>query len=169
MKNAVMALMLLWAAIGLYANGDQVSGIGITNPIELYALDGKPDIKMSNHNKVVVLHIFASWCGYCRRDHELWKGVNKIAGVEYYAVSYREQGEYGKRFLETSGDNPFDRHLMLDLDNAKKMHVQMIPDTIVMYNNKILARNRGTMNKDKFEKFTHEKLQNAVDIVAKAN
>ncbi|MEC8881833.1 MAG: thioredoxin fold domain-containing protein [Pseudomonadota bacterium] len=169
MKKLVVCFVLLWATVGINAYVPQSGGVDVTNTIELYALDGKADIKMSNNKKVVVLHVFASWCGYCRKEHELWKGINKIEGVEYYAVSYREQGEYGKRFLETSGNNPFDRHLMLDLDNAKKINVHMIPDTIVMYNNKILARNRGTMNKDKFEKFTGEKLQKAIASVGKVN
>lgn len=165
----IICLVLLWSAIGIDANVPNGGGVNVTNTLELYGLDGKGDIKMDNNNKVVVLHMFASWCGYCRREHELWKGIKKIEGVEYYAVSYREQGQYGKRFLDTSGNNPFDRHLMLDLDNAKKINVHMIPDTIVMYNNKILARNRGTMNKDKFEKFTGEKLKKAIASVSKVH
>ena len=170
MKKMVFFLVILWATVGINAYVQpQGNGVDVTNTVELYALDGKGDIKMNNNNKVVVLHMFASWCGYCRKEHQLWKEIKKIEGVEYYAVSYREQGEYGKRFLETSGDNPFDRHLMIDLDNAKKINVQMIPDTIVMYNNKILARNRGTMNKEKFQKFTGEKLQRAIASMGQAH
>ena len=159
MKRFYRLFAVVMVLIATNSFGSIRGGVGVPKTTTLYALDGKSDLKLEDNDSITVLHIFASWCPYCKNEHVLWEGVNKIEGIKYYAVTYREYAEKGKIFLKNRV-NPFDRHFILDVENARNLQVHTVPDTLVMYKNKILLRNKGSIKKGKFERFTNEKLLN---------
>lgn len=149
-KKLVVGFIILITSTIYCAAKPMLDGVHITEQINLVSIDGEKDINIAESKNVIVMHIWASWCGYCRREHELWSRISKKPGVEYYSVSFRERPEDTINYLNEKGD-PFDKHFMLDYDNAKKINVKTIPDTIVIYQNKIMFRNKGSMDKKKFD------------------
>lgn len=129
----------------------QYGQVGDIVDLKLKSLDGMGDGEVKNSEKVIVLHIWASWCGHCRRAHFLWKNyLTKIDGAEYYGVTFREGADQAKEFLMEYGD-PYDRHVYLDSDNAKKIKARTVPDTLIMYQGKVLYRKTGSMSVSTFQ------------------
>ena len=160
-QKAIHGLMVLMISTLYCSVAAQIDGIRMTDQVSLVSIDGQSEINISETKNVVVLHIWASWCGYCRREHELWCRMNKKPGVDYYSVSFRESPEDAMTFLAEKGD-PFDQHFTLDYENAKKINARTIPDTLVIYQNKIIFRHRGSMNEEKFDRFIN-KIDSIVD------
>lgn len=167
LKNRVNVVLLTWALfcqIFGYGGADSI-GVAMDRTFVMQEVDTQRVFSPVDQDQIIVLHIFASWCHYCRREHAMWKSLQKIDGVGYYAVVHREQGVYGKQFIESRGENPFDGILVLDGENARKIQVHMVPDTIVLYKNRILDRKKGSLSQKRFTQMTGDNLNSWVTVI----
>lgn len=138
-----------------------LSILGQTYRLTLPAVDGKGDLKLHQEEKVLVLHLWGSWCGYCQREHSLWNRLIKLDNVEYVSVVFRDKKENAIAFLDNYGD-PFDRNVYLSPENAARLGAKMIPDTIVMHKGKIVSRHKGTLSQRQFDQMLMFQLSDLV-------
>lgn len=143
-----------------------VNIMGQTYRLTLPALDGQSDLSLHKEEKILVLHLWGSWCGYCQNEHRMWNSLIKLSNVEYVSVVFRDKKENAMSYLENHG-NPFDRNVYLSPENAAILRAKMIPDTIVMYKGKIISRHKGVLSQRQFEQMLLFQLSDFADQVEK--
>ena len=123
---------------------------------ELIALDfnGK-EIDLSNYkNKVVVLNVWGSWCGPCRKEAKELQELyvkNKNSGVEFIGINIRDSKVSAEKFITNFGityPNIFDRDGVKLLGFKDTLPANAIPSTVLVdKNGKVAARQLGPIER----------------------
>jgi thiol-disulfide isomerase/thioredoxin len=107
---------------------------------ELIALDFNGNsIDLKNYkNKVVVLNVWGSWCGPCRKEaselQELYL-KNKDSGVEFIGINIRDSRVAAEKFITNFGityPNIFDRDGVKLLGFKDTLPANAIPSTVLI-------------------------------------
>jgi thiol-disulfide isomerase/thioredoxin len=123
---------------------------------ELIALDfnGK-EIDLKNYkNKVVVLNVWGSWCGPCRKEAKELQELyvkNKDSGVEFIGINIRDSKVSAEKFIANFGityPNIFDRDGVKLLGFKDTLPANAIPSTVLVdKNGKVAARQLGPIER----------------------
>ena len=123
---------------------------------ELIALDfnGK-EIDLKNYkNKVVVLNVWGSWCGPCRKEAKELQELyvkNKDSGVEFIGINIRDSRVSAEKFITNFGityPNIFDRDGVKLLGFKDTLPANAIPSTVLVdKNGKVAARQLGPIER----------------------
>jgi thiol-disulfide isomerase/thioredoxin len=123
---------------------------------ELIALDfnGK-EIDLKNYkNKVVVLNVWGSWCGPCRKEAKELQELyvkNKNSGVEFIGINIRDSKVSAEKFITNFGityPNIFDRDGVKLLGFKDTLPANAIPSTVLVdKNGKVAARQLGPIER----------------------
>ena len=123
---------------------------------ELIALDfnGK-EIDLKNYkNKVVVLNVWGSWCGPCRKEAKELQELyvkNKYSGVEFIGINIRDSKVSAEKFITNFGityPNIFDRDGVKLLGFKDTLPANAIPSTVLVdKNGKVAARQLGPIER----------------------
>lgn len=83
-------------------------------------------------DKPVLLNVFASWCAPCRAEHPVLESLAKDHGITIHAISYKDDPEDSKRFLQALG-NPFTK-IGVDLKGKAgiDLGVYGVPETFII-------------------------------------
>ena len=117
------------AAVGPQGLAQQLAGY------QANSLDGRPVTLASMRGKVVLLNVWATWCGPCRAEMpELQRlhDSNKGKGLEVLGVSIDQSGvEAVRTFLQ---DNPYTYPIVLDEQGriAELMQTTVIPTSALL-------------------------------------
>lgn len=90
--------------------GPQAAGI-IDRPMPIFDLPALPgtDAGLSSaglSGQVMLVNVWAAWCGACREEHPLWLEVQASSPVPIYGIDLRDAPGAGKLFLAQNG-NPY--------------------------------------------------------------
>ena len=123
---------------------------------ELTALDfeGKAIDLNDYKNKVIVLNVWGSWCGPCRKEASELQALylkNKESGVEFVGINIRDSKISAEKFINNFGityPNIFDRDGVKLLGFKDTLPANAIPSTLLIdKNGKVAARQLGPIDR----------------------
>ena len=101
-----------------------------------------------NEDKFYLLNIWASWCVPCRDEHPLLINLGKNNKIEIIGLNYKDNFKNAEKFINDLG-NPYST-ILLDRDGTKAIEWGAfgIPETFLIYKNKIIKRYIGPLNSE---------------------
>ena len=99
-----------------------------------------------NKNKFYILNIWASWCVPCRDEHPLLIKLGKSEKIEIIGLNYKDDFNNAEKFINELG-NPYST-ILLDRNGTKAIEWGAfgVPETFLIYKNRILKRYIGPLN-----------------------
>tara|TARA_S200000501_G_C20797738_1_gene732583 strand:+ start:163 stop:678 length:516 start_codon:yes stop_codon:yes gene_type:complete len=112
-------------------------------------LFGKEEIYSKNlfdQNKFYLLNIWASWCVPCRDEHSFLVNLSKNDQLEIIGLNYKDNLKNAEQFLNELG-NPYEK-ILIDKDGTKAIEWGAfgVPETFLVFQNKILKKFIGPLN-----------------------
>lgn len=151
---ALVAFVLGFAFWGLTSGRDPnaVPSVLISSPVPAFELEGIPGMEtpglsasdLQGTGEVVLVNVFASWCGPCRAEHPLLTRLVEEEGIPLMGINYKDKAKDASAWLEELG-NPYTR-IGHDLSGraAIEWGVTGVPETFVIGpEGKILYREAG--------------------------
>ena len=99
-------------------------------------------------NNFYLLNIWASWCLPCRDEHKFLIKLNKSENLEIVGLNYKDKKKNANSFLKEF-NNPYNI-IITDDDGtiAIEWGAYGVPESFLIYDNKILKKIIGPINKD---------------------
>ncbi len=99
-----------------------------------------------NEDKFYLLNIWASWCLPCRDEHPFLMNLIKNEKIKIIGLNYKDNISSAEKFIDELG-NPYSL-ILLDKDGTKAIEWGAfgIPESFLIYQNKILKRYIGPLN-----------------------
>ena len=103
-------------------------------------------------NKFYLMNIWASWCVPCREEHPFLINLSNQNNIEIIGLNYKDNNRNAKRFLNELG-NPYNT-ILLDEDGtiAIEWGAYGVPETFLIYDNKIVEKITGPISESSFLK-----------------
>ncbi len=103
-------------------------------------------------NEYYLINIWASWCLPCREEHPLLLRLRDNDKLKLIGLNYKDNFESAKKFLNKLG-NPYEK-ILLDEDGTKAIEWGAfgVPETFLIYQNKIVLKFIGPLNEKSFDK-----------------
>ena len=103
-------------------------------------------------NKFYLMNIWASWCVPCREEHPFLINLSNQNNIEIIGLNYKDNNRNAKRFLNELG-NPYNT-ILLDEDGtiAIEWGAYGVPETFLIYDNKIVEKIIGPISESSFLK-----------------
>ncbi len=101
-------------------------------------------------DKFYLLNIWSSWCVPCRDEHPYLMDLSKQQNIEIIGLNYKDNIENAKIFLNEL-NNPY-KKILSDKDGIISIEwgAYGVPESFLVYNNKILKKIIGPINKNLF-------------------
>ena len=93
-----------------------------------------------------LLNIWSSWCVPCRQEHSLLMDLAKNKNIKIFGLNYKDKRSNAEIFLNELG-NPYEK-IIFDIEgvNAIELGAYGVPETFLIYENKIIKRYIGPLN-----------------------
>ena len=97
-------------------------------------------------DKFYLLNIWASWCVPCRDEHPLLMSLSQNDKLTIIGINYKDNKNNAKSFLAELG-NPY-KKIIVDKNgtNSIEWGAYGVPETFIIYNNKIIKKYIGPLN-----------------------
>ena len=99
-------------------------------------------------DKFYLLNIWSSWCVPCRKEHALLMNLMENKKIEVVGINYKDTKLNAENFLSELG-NPYEK-IILDKNgtNSIEWGAFGVPETFIIYNNKIIKKYIGPLNQE---------------------
>ena len=99
-------------------------------------------------DKYYLLNIWSSWCVPCREEHKFLIELRKKKNLEVIGLNYKDNITNAKNFLDEL-KNPYEK-IFSDPDGliAIEWGAYGVPESILIYNKKIIKKVVGPLNKN---------------------
>lgn len=111
---AVFVVIAIALGVGLTLNPRDIPSALIGKPVPAFELEPVPprDLGLASgdlkQGEVVLINVFASWCGACRVEHPLLMEIARSGVVPVYGLAYKDAPSNSDRWLNQFGD-PYTR------------------------------------------------------------
>ena len=98
-------------------------------------------------DKFYLLNIWSSWCVPCREEHLFLMELKNNDRLKVIGMNYKDTKNNAKNFLKELG-NPYDK-IIFDSEgtNAIEWGAYGVPESFLIYNNEIIRKYIGPLNK----------------------
>jgi len=98
-----------------------------------------------------LLNIWSSWCVPCRQEHSLLMDLAKNKNIKIFGLNYKDKRSNAEFFLNELG-NPYEQ-IIFDAEgvNAIELGAYGVPETFLIFKNKIIKKYIGPLNQDSIE------------------
>jgi len=164
MKNKIFPTLLVFFFLSIFFiffKGLQNSNIYIPNinleknipPFIGKLFDSDDNIsseEIFKENKFYLMNIWASWCVPCREEHSFLMNLSNEKNIEVIGFNYKDNNVRAKSFLSEL-DNPYNL-IISDKDGTLSIEwgAYGVPESFLIYNNKIIKKIIGPIDKDLF-------------------
>ena len=99
-----------------------------------------------NKEDYYLLNIWASWCIPCKDEHPFLINLGNSKRIEIIGLNYKDNLNNAEKFINELG-NPYST-ILLDRDGTKAIEWGAfgVPETFLIYKNKIIKRYIGPLN-----------------------
>jgi len=99
-----------------------------------------------NKEDYYLLNIWASWCIPCKDEHPFLVNLGNSKRIEIIGLNYKDNLNNAEKFINELG-NPYST-ILLDRDGTKAIEWGAfgVPETFLIYKNKIIKRYIGPLN-----------------------
>ena len=120
--------------VPIFKTKDFYSGVSL-NSSDIFEFD-----------KNYLLNIWSSWCVPCRQEHPLLMKLNEDSKIIIIGMNYKDNKKNAQSFLKELG-NPYEM-VLVDLDGtiAIDWGAYGVPESYLIYNNKIIKKFIGPLN-----------------------
>ena len=120
--------------VPIFKTKDFYSGVSL-NSSDIFEFD-----------KNYLLNIWSSWCVPCRQEHPLLMKINEDSKIIIIGMNYKDNKKNAQSFLKELG-NPYEM-VLVDLDGtiAIDWGAYGVPESYLIYNNKIIKKFIGPLN-----------------------
>jgi cytochrome c biogenesis protein CcmG/thiol:disulfide interchange protein DsbE len=117
-----------------------------------YSDETVQSLEIFDSNKYYLLNIWSSWCVPCRQEHPLLMGLAKDKNIHVLGLNYKDTKINAKEFLKKLG-NPYEK-IIFDNEGVKAIEWGAfgVPESFLIYNNKVLEKYVGPLNQDLVKK-----------------
>ena len=159
MKNNIKLLLIIFLLffvfvifyVGLnksnvYEPKSVIKKIPQFSAITLFKKEEISSDKIFDQNKFYLLNIWSSWCVPCIKEHSFLVELSKIDKLEIIGLNYKDNLVNAKKFINELG-NPYSI-ILLDRDGTISIEWGAfgVPETFLIYENKIIKRYVGPLN-----------------------
>jgi cytochrome c biogenesis protein CcmG/thiol:disulfide interchange protein DsbE len=104
-------------------------------------------IEIFQSDKFYLLNIWSSWCVPCREEHPFLMELKNNDRLKVIGMNYKDTKNNAKNFLKELG-NPYDK-IIFDSEgtNAIEWGAYGVPESFLIYNNEIIRKYIGPLNK----------------------
>ena len=145
--------------INIYTPKSEIKkDIPIFSSVKFDSNESVNSLDIFNSNKFFLLNIWASWCVPCRQEHAYLMRLSENNKVTLIGLNYKDNFNNAQNFLTKLG-NPYET-ILLDKDGTISIDwgAYGVPETFLIYENKIVAKYIGPLN---------EKLINEINSIIK--
>ena len=124
--------------VPIFKTKDFYSGVSL-NSSDIFEFD-----------KNYLLNIWSSWCVPCRQEHPLLMKINEDSKIIIIGMNYKDNKKNAQSFLKELG-NPY-KKIIVDKNgtNSIEWGAYGVPETFIIYNNKIIKKYIGPLNQELF-------------------
>lgn len=147
--------VLMWKGLDLNPNDIPSAMIGKSVPsFQQQKLENIEEWVDQNifDGKVSILNVWASWCGYCRVEHDFILEQSQKDGIQWVGLNYKDTTHDARTWLNQLG-NPY-RFSILDPKGKLAINLGVLgtPETFVIDANKVIRyRYSGPLDKEVWE------------------
>ena len=125
---------------------DTKKKIPVFNTKDFFSGENMKSSSIFEFDKIYLLNIWSSWCVPCRQEHALLMRLNSDEIINIIGMNYKDDFKNAEDFLRELG-NPY-KDIFLDFDGtiAIEWGAYGVPESFLIYNNKIIKKYIGPLN-----------------------
>ena len=120
--------------------------VPVFNTKDFFSGENLQSSSIFESDKIYLLNIWSSWCIPCRQEHPFLMNLNLDNKVNIIGLNYKDNFKNAENFLKKLG-NPY-KKIFTDLDGtiAIEWSAYGVPESFLIYNNKIVKKYIGPLN-----------------------
>ena len=150
-SSLIFAFLIFYKGLNksnLYQPKSEIQNVPQFKAITFFEKEEINSGSIFDKNKYYLFNIWASWCVPCKEEHTFLVDLTQNNKLEIIGLNYKDKLKNAEQFLNELG-NPY-TEILLDKDGTKAIEWGAIgvPETFIVYQNKIIKRFIGPLNKN---------------------